>query len=247
MFKRLLVSSFGLLALAAPAFAGDAAERRLYGFSPDGQMFAFAEYGVQAGSGFPYATLYALDLSEDSWLRGAPVRVTLKETDTQQTEGDALRAVERRARRLLRQNQLSEPGRLFWSRPLTEMRGDGAEAHFVERNLPGLMKGRSFDLTLETSDAPDGDCAQYGADLRRFSLTLSVDGGAAREVYADSETLPESRGCALGYSLSDVVEGPALENEAGRYLVVLMNVFKQGFEGPDRRFLAVPVRLAAPQ
>lgn len=245
MFRRLLVSSFTLLALAAPALAGDAAERRFYGFSPDGQRFAFAEYGVQAGSGFPYANLYALDLGEDAWLRGAPVRVRLDETDTRKTEGDALRAAERRGRRLLRQNQLSEPGRLLWSQPLTETRGDSAEAHFMERNLPGLTKGRSFDLTLQTSDAPDGKCEQYGADLRRFSLTLTIDDGASRQVYADPETLPESRGCALGYSLSDVIEGPALEN-GGHYLVVLVNVFKLGFEGPDRRFLVVPVKLDAP-
>lgn len=246
MFRRLFVSSFMLLALAPPALAGDAAERRLYGFSPDGRLFAFAEYGVQDGSGFPYASLYALNLSEDDWLRGAPVRVTLEKPVANQTEGDALRAVERRARRLLRQNQLSEPGRLLWSQPLTESRGDSTEAHFTERGLPGLQAGRSFDLTLQTSDAPDGKCEQYGADLRRFSLSLTVDDGEARPVYADPETLPESRGCALGYSLSDVIEGPALD-EGGRYLVVLVNVFKQGFEGPDRRFLAVPVKLDAPQ
>ncbi|MBN9059609.1 MAG: DUF2259 domain-containing protein, partial [Rhizobiales bacterium] len=53
----------GALAAAAPtaAMAGDFAERSILGFSPDGGRFAFEEFGIQDGSGFPYSNIFVLD------------------------------------------------------------------------------------------------------------------------------------------------------------------------------------------
>jgi predicted secreted protein len=48
--------------------------------------------------------------------------------------------------------------------------------------------------------------------------------------------IPGSRGCPIGYAISDVVTYPRQNDTV---LVVLLSVFKVGFEGPDRRFLAV--------
>jgi predicted secreted protein len=36
---------------------GDYADRTILGFSPDGGIFAFEEFGVGDGSGYPYATI----------------------------------------------------------------------------------------------------------------------------------------------------------------------------------------------
>ncbi|TIL61031.1 MAG: hypothetical protein E5Y89_28055, partial [Mesorhizobium sp.] len=46
------------LATVATAGAGDVAELEILGFSKDGGVFAFEEYGVQDGSGYPYASRY---------------------------------------------------------------------------------------------------------------------------------------------------------------------------------------------
>ena len=59
--SALLAASLTLFS-AAPALAGDAAQFDPIGFSEDGRYFAYEEYGIQDGSGFPYATIYLVDL-----------------------------------------------------------------------------------------------------------------------------------------------------------------------------------------
>ena len=65
----------------APGFAGDAAQLEILGFSKDGGVFAFEEYGVQDGSGFPYANRYYIDTTTDTFVKGTPVRVRLHPAD----------------------------------------------------------------------------------------------------------------------------------------------------------------------
>lgn len=67
------------VAAASPTFAGDYAALQPIGFSADGNVFAFEEYGVQDGSGFPYSTIYVIDTRDDSFLPGAPVRAVGRE------------------------------------------------------------------------------------------------------------------------------------------------------------------------
>ena len=63
-----------IIAFTGPLYAADAAERAILGFSPDGRWFAFEEYGVQDGSGAPYANIYVIDLDMDRWARDTPVQ-----------------------------------------------------------------------------------------------------------------------------------------------------------------------------
>ncbi len=74
---RLAASVLALL--AAPAFAGDAANFAALGFSADGRYFGYEEFGVQDGSGFPYSNIFILDVTEDKWVGGSPFRVRLED------------------------------------------------------------------------------------------------------------------------------------------------------------------------
>lgn len=65
--------------VASQASAGDYAAFQPIGFSSDGYVFAFEEYGVQDGSGFPYSTIYVIDTRNDTFLPGAPVRAVGRE------------------------------------------------------------------------------------------------------------------------------------------------------------------------
>jgi len=235
----LLAVALALLPVAASA--GDAANRTLIGFSADGAIFAFMESGVQDGSGFPYANVYFVDVASNSWAE-PPVAVRLDD-EAMSAEGAAVAQAMRTAWPVLEAHGISTPARLLWSQPLTESRQDGAEEDgaWPGSVTAGFTDGRSdaFTLTVSEVDMPDGECGQYGADITGFALTLKADGAnAGKTVYAD-DNVPESRGCALGYSLSDVLEGPT-PPDGGRSLVALVNVFKLGFEGWDRRFIAVP-------
>ena len=77
LIVRLVAVVIACTLCAAPASAGDFAERHIFGFSPDGSHFAFEEYGVQDGSGFPYSNIYIVDVANDSWLPGTPLRVRI--------------------------------------------------------------------------------------------------------------------------------------------------------------------------
>lgn len=94
MVSGRLAASAVTLMLAAPAMAGDRALIDFIGFSEDGQYFAFEEFGVQDGSGFPYSNIYVLDVSADSWVDGTPVRVQLDDEGARRKR----RAARRRAK-----------------------------------------------------------------------------------------------------------------------------------------------------
>ena len=70
-----LLLGVAFAACPVAASAGDYADRTILGFSPDGGVFAFEEFGVGDGSGFPYATVYLIDTERDEWVPGTPVRV----------------------------------------------------------------------------------------------------------------------------------------------------------------------------
>lgn len=56
--------------LISQASAADLAELGSTGFSDDGAYFAFEQYGIQDGSGFPYSSITIVDVKSDSWVAG---------------------------------------------------------------------------------------------------------------------------------------------------------------------------------
>ncbi len=223
-----------LLGFAGPAQAGEIAERKILGFSPDGRYFAFEQFGVQDGSGFPYADIFVIDTSTDEWVKGSPFRVLLKD-ERAQPVGARKKALAR-AGNLLRKLKISEQGRLLASNPPSEL---SADPYRVEVNVSQIAVGapdrRSF--TLEETVLANPRCATFtGEPIKGFRLTtLSRDG--ARIVLHNDTSIPKSRGCPLRYALSDIV---VFEPGAGRRIfAILVSVYALGFEGPDRRFLAI--------
>ena len=70
-----------VVAVAGPAAAGDLARPEVIGFSADGRYVALEEYGAQDGSGFPFASIFVIDVAANDWVGGSPVRVTLDYDD----------------------------------------------------------------------------------------------------------------------------------------------------------------------
>ncbi len=77
----LLLTTAFLSAAVAAARAGDAADLEILGFSADGGIFAFEQYGEQDGSGFPYADRFYIDTAKDAYVPGSPVRVRIESED----------------------------------------------------------------------------------------------------------------------------------------------------------------------
>ncbi len=224
-----------LLAATGAARAGDWADRAILGFSPDGGTFAFEEFGVQDGSGFPYANVYVIDTSRDAWVAGTPIRVMIE--DEWASENDARAKAEAEAAPVLAAHDIRDAGyRIVASNPPTEL---SADPHAV-RFLPDLYSNQPYanwDLRLTLLPMPDGeDCANLGP-IAGFRLDLAHYTGESLVLYED-ETIPASRFCPQDYAITDVIVFRP-ERPEPPVLVVLLNLIRQGFEGPDRRYLAV--------
>lgn len=233
----------GLLAAAlatmlpACAFAGDTADRAVLGFSPDAGFFAFEEYGVEDGSGFPYSNIYVINVDTDGWADGTPIRVRLEE------DGASLDQARQEAKTLaqpfLDDHSITQDYNLLASNPVTELSDNPLEMKFVTH--PHLKdSGQWWFATLEQKPLPAPSCPEMENEpFHGFSLEL-VDPEGERRTLHDDDRIPASRKCPLSYTLSDVIS--AYPDNGEPALVVLISSFTLGFEGSSRRFVAVTTR-----
>lgn len=230
-------------ALAAPpAVAGDYASYQPIGFSSDGNVFAFEEYGVEDGSGFPYSTIYILDTRADSFLPGSPVRARVEK------DGSALHTTRHDARRraapTIDAYRLPDtPGMLVAYNPVTEA---DAPPHALRYNSypadPPFQK--TYALRLEEKGlAPEGICKDFLQEVKGFRLMMTEKAGEpASDVLQDDARIPESRGCPTGYRIGGVVT--RVNDDGSEVHVIMILVKSLGFEGTtDGRWIAVPTRL----
>lgn len=231
--RRILVAIVGLVLLMSPAMAGDTAERSILGFSPDGAYFAFEQYGVQDGSGFPYASIFVIETATDSWVDGSPFEVRL-ENDGASLD-DARQAALAEAAPLLTSLGIGEPGLTLVTNPFTEVPADPHLQAFFATPYPPPT-GQVYTLDIDELPLPAGDCPKdFGYTYVGYGLALADPDGGVRDLHRDTR-IPASRNCPIGYSVSDVI----LHHDV---LIVLLNMHTLGFEGPNRRFLAIATTL----
>ena len=225
-----------LLLSGGMAGAGDYADLEVIGFSPDGETFAFEEYGVQDGSGFPYSNIYVVETAADRWVAGTPVRVQL-DSDTA-TLASARKQARDKAKTALAAGMVSVPGTVVAANPPTEVSADPHRVVFLPRIIaPG--GGAPYDLRLSEAAMPAESCPDVGKPFKGFGLTLTGPNGA--RTLAQDAKIPSSRRCPLGYAISTVLTH--FPEKGQPVLAVLLSVFSVGFEGQDRRFVAVTTRL----
>jgi len=224
--------------LAPVASAGDYAYRDILGFSPDGKYFAFEEYGIQDGSGFPYANVFVIDTAKDDWVDGTPIRRRIDD------ETASLATVRKDARSkaepILSKFKIEPRGLLVVSNPATELSADPYSVRFRLNDFFNMAE-RAWSLRLTPLTLPQPEnCHDFGP-AKGLKLELTDPNGAARTISED-KSIPESRFCPRDYAISDVV---VFTPEGGETTIaVLVSLFRQGFEGTDRRFIAVTTHAA---
>ena len=207
---RALLVAAGLLTPGAPALAADAAERAVHGFSSDGRYFAFEQYGVRDGSGFPYSDFFIIDLDGDKWVDGTPIRVLLE--DEGHTLGAARGEARSRARPLIDRLAIGEPGIVLATNTVYQANADPRRMMFVPYyrslgNIEPVAAGEEDAVTLTLEEivlpSPEG-CPVDDTPKVGFVLKLVTGSGKPREIFRD-KAIPASRGCPLAYSLADVI------------------------------------------
>ncbi len=236
---RLMSALIGAMALAMSAGvarAGDTALMEPIGYSDNLRYFAFEEFGVQDGSGFAYSSIYMIDLAQDRWVVGTPVRI-IAETE-QETLASVRDRVHEDASVRLVDLGIEVPAHLLVAN------GDGAldaDASTLSFGLPApgapMEPDGRYQLQLEQFPAESGaPCTDwFGERAVGFMLKLT-DYAPMRDVHRDG-VLPRSRGCPVHYRIHSVYVPFGSHNIASA--VALISVYAHGYEGLDRRFIAV--------
>ncbi|WP_426125436.1 DUF2259 domain-containing protein [Pararhizobium sp. PWRC1-1] len=220
------------------ACAGDFASFQPLGFSADGNVFAFEEYGVQDGSGFPYSNIYFVDTRKDTFLPGTPIRLRVDEENTSLAKVRAQAAA--KAAPLVEKFDLgANPGLLAAFNPITET--DSAPHRLTYRQYavePPV--GGNFTLSLDAIPlAPSALCKDVTPQSTGFRLAFKTEDGKSSDRVLHTDTaIPDSRKCPTGYRIGGVMVHNPQQGEPVH--VVLVQVLSVGFEGSDGRWIAVP-------
>ncbi len=235
-----------LIAFAATAFlatasicrAGDVANLEVMGFSADGGIFAFEEYGVQDGSGFPYSNRYYIDTSTDKFLPGSPVRVRL---DDESAGLDAARKQSAELGDKIIKGTGLKPGITAGSSPVTEL---NADLHRMVVNPRPVFPPIDAPLEVRLEEIPmpgAASCEGMGETSGFRLLRVDARDGGKTALLHEDKTIPQSRGCPLGYSLGGIQT--FFGDGSKPAFAVLIAIRGVGFEGPDYRWIAVTGRL----
>lgn len=234
------LAAIGLLSFLAAAEAGDVAEIEILGFSHDGGIFAFEEYGVQDGSGFPYANRYYVDTKTDAFLKGTPVRSRID--DEGATVAQARRKTREGSQIFIEDSEFSQNrGHMAAFRAVTDLNADphrvvvNPRPVFPPIDAPVEFRLEQFPLTARDRCEGLGDLAGF-----RLLRIDAAENGKTVLLHED-KALPQSRNCPTGYRIGGVQT--FFGGKDGPVFAVLISVQGMGFEGPDYRWIAVTGRL----
>ncbi len=259
-FFKMVFSLFIMMIFSInSAIAGDSSLPNIIGYSKDGRYFAFEEFGIQDGSGFAYSSIYILDLKDNNWVVGTPIKTIGGENEEEPFDYQKL--LKETREKTLKQAKLRLDGLgVNWPAIALAYNGDGApneegvevnEGHSIKFFIPGLGGGARtdiYEISLEIFKTKSAlSCFDwFGERPIGFLLKLKNDGDdIVKEVYRD-EALSRSRNCPLNYKISAVyipfeIGDVPFEAVDLKSAVALISVFSSGYEGPDRRFIAVSI------
>ena len=76
MFHRKISFTILMVLAVAGLWAGDTASFVDLGFSPDGKIYMFGQYGVQSGTLKPWADLFIVDVTQNNFVSGGRISYT---------------------------------------------------------------------------------------------------------------------------------------------------------------------------
>jgi predicted secreted protein len=235
--------------LSQSCFAADGAKFRAIGFSEDRNLFAFEQYGIKDGSGFAYSDIFILDIAKDAWVKGTPIHTEL-EDETMDIAPVRAKA-KKQAASLLASSKINVDAEILAATPYTELVKDRRVVTFHDGydGTSGFAGNAyalgSWTVTLSSVAVPLPEGCEDDMGVEGYKLTLQSNNptGVLTTLHED-KSLPKSRGCAVGHDIEAIVQplGVDLTGNTQGQFVAIIGVYSRGFEGADRRFIAVPFK-----
>lgn len=250
------VASLALLTASMftmPALAGDAAARKVLGFSPDGPTFAFEQYTTLYDSTENIVEIQVIDTRTDSFVKGSPFSLRTKDDD--ERELDAVRAeLLKKVTPTLSRLKVGQSGKHVPGKPSIDL----DEIGIYQLAKEPLAKTLAFTLpddrkaNLAITETALGKASCYGAGgrgtfgdviVQGLTLTLTLDDGVSTVLQTDKR-LPKSRRCVTDYGIAEAWLHQG--TDGSRTLAVLIETVDahEFHAGPNRRFMAVAKRLS---
>lgn len=219
--------------MATPLLAEDIAFRRIIGFSPDGNYFAFEQSGIENGSNDAYAEIFLIDTRSNSWVEGSPFRQ--RGAGGPQGLQRVRWQVRRDARASLREYRIREKGVVLASNPITEISAlPNRVTVSGRRSLHGVDQPLVF--SIEEIDVPTARCSTFtDRPIKGMIIRVRRDQGPD-EVLHEDERIPASRGCPVAYRIEDIVR--LNKDGGGAVFAVIYSFVSVGEGGEELRYIA---------
>ncbi|EJC79462.1 putative secreted protein [Rhizobium leguminosarum bv. trifolii WSM2297] len=236
MMKRLLVG--GMLAAALPglSLAGDIANIQPIGFSADGKVFGFQEFGIQEEGGVPYSNTYFVDTENGQYLEGTPFRTEMADKDANLSKARRQNLTAARSQ-MDKYDLLTNPGLIAAFNPPTELGSPAKTIRYTTLATDGPPKS-PYTLSLSEMPVPTPkDCAAGDKRVLGFSLQMiEKQGTPNRQAARQATVVPAERACSVEYRIGGaVVYQPEAGNPVHIALVLAFDADRNG------RWIAVPV------
>jgi predicted secreted protein len=215
-----------ILLASLNVFANDGSTFMDLGFSSSKSRYAFIEYGIQDGSGFPYAHVQVIDVALNKLLNG--------KTYTLQYDGATVAQAIAKAKTYASTRGVkgTNLGRNLLINLPTDV-STKSNSIFTLDYVPGGTFLPRFEVVIGATDLPaKQECIGYASQLLNLSIAGRENTLGNTIVLQNDATLPGSRNCAHDYSTERVIRH-------GDHTVVIVRFHTAGFEGPDSRMIAV--------
>ena len=175
--------------LAGHSKAGQYTHDQIIGFSDDGRYFAYETFGLQRGSGLPYANIFVVDLDRDAWVSGTPFRAGEGEqamAEVEATPYAALAETRQSARQsaepLLRDLNIRVPATVLYASGVGQVHDatDLTRIDIPHPDDPTAAPWGTFSLLLEDFAAPGGPDYCYQPEIHPEGLSVDAAGPRRR-------------------------------------------------------------------
>ncbi|MBY3247648.1 MULTISPECIES: DUF2259 domain-containing protein [Rhizobium] len=240
MNKRLIIG--GMLAAAFAglpglSLAGDIANIQPIGFSADGKVFGFQEFGIEESGNLPYSNTYFIDTEDGHYLEGTPFHTELTDKDANLSKARRQNLTAARSQ-MDKYDLLTNPGLIAAFNPPTELGSPSKTLRYTTLATDGPPKA-PYTLSLGEMPVPTPkDCAAVDKRVIGFSLQMiEKEGAPNRQAARQATAVPAERVCSVEYRIGGaVVYQPEGGNQVHIALVLAFDADRNG------RWIAVPVQ-----
>ncbi|MBY3334285.1 DUF2259 domain-containing protein [Rhizobium laguerreae] len=240
MKKRLIIG--GMLAVAFAglpglSLAGDIANIQPIGFSADGKVFGFQEFGIEESGNLPYSNTYFIDTEDGHYLEGTPFHTELTDKDANLSKARRQNLTAARSQ-MDKYDLLTNPGLIAAFNPPTELGSPSKTIRYTTLATDGPPKA-PYTLSLGEMPVPTPkDCAAVDRRVIGFSLQMiEKEGAPNRQAARQATAVPAERVCSVEYRIGGaVVYQPEGGNQVHIALVLAFDADRNG------RWIAVPVQ-----